>query len=145
MAISKHGRIMLVSREVAIANGLVEPTPEEQAEIDQRRAELEQKRSAVTTRIPGELAKLDAIDDPVCRAVLDLHRRDERYAGEWITHWTCPGCDMDGMEAEAPEWPCRTVELVAAHHGVDLTDVWLFARPVDGSLDQPAPTTSTEA
>ena len=25
---------------------------------------------------------------------------------------TCGGCDLDGFEAEAPEWPCRTAELV---------------------------------
>ena len=24
----------------------------------------------------------------------------------------CEGCDMDGWEAEAPEWPCRTARLV---------------------------------
>lgn len=62
----------------------------------------------------GHLALLAATDGAL-RAVVELH------APQWHTwRWCCEGCDMDGYDVEAPEWPCRTVELAAQELGVDL-------------------------
>lgn len=91
---------------------------------------------------PAELvretfARLDAIDEPVLRAVVELHARQV----DGLSGWRCTGCDIEGYEAEEPAWPCRTVELIIERHlGVTLPDKveWgLVQRPSDGSLDFP--------
>lgn len=56
--------------------------------------------------------QLAAITDPLTRAVLDLHEEHE--------DGTCWGDDIDGYEAERPDWPCRTIEVIAAHYGIPL-------------------------
>lgn len=43
------------------------------------------------------------------RAVAVLHSPDD--------DGTCTGCDFDGMEAEAPEWPCRTIDTITETEG----------------------------
>ena len=139
ITVAKVGAVVPVSDGLARAFHLRPLTSDEQAEEDRRAAELDAKRAAVAARIPGELARLDALDDPVSRAVLDLHARRPWYAYDTATWWTCTGCDMDGYEAEEPRWPCRTAEAVAGVHGIDLTDAYLFDRPADGSLDLPTP------
>ncbi len=50
-----------------------------------------------------------ATASPLGVAVLTLHAPTGTgfYA-------TCDGCDIDGWEAEQPEWPCRTYRLVMA-------------------------------
>jgi len=40
-------------------------------------------------------------------AILELHRNQRGK---------CEGCDIEGMECEPPEWPCRTVYLATEHH-----------------------------
>lgn len=84
-------------------------------------------------------ARLDAIDEPTIRAIVDLHQRVVD-GGRWI----CEGCDFDGAEAEPPAWPCRTIEvIIETHLGVVLptgrpVQHWgLVQRPADGSLDTP--------
>jgi hypothetical protein len=32
--------------------------------------------------------------------------------------WECKGCDVEGLGAESPSWPCRTVTLIA--RGLDV-------------------------
>lgn len=95
--------------------------------------EWEARKAAATMIVPASIARLEHLDDPTARAVLDLHRR---YAA-WpeVTSWECAECRGEG-EAE---WPCTTVTTVANVHGIDLTDAWLFVRPTDGSLDAPTP------
>lgn len=56
--------------------------------------------------------RLAAIRDPLARAVLDLHAEDE--------YGECSGDDLDGYEAEPPDWPCRTVVKIAEHYGIPL-------------------------
>lgn len=90
---------------------------------------FEARKVTAAMVIPASIRALDALTDPVSRAVLDLHRRTP-YAGSW----ECRECEGNEYPTD---WPCRTVEAVAAVHGIDLTDDWLFRRPTDGSLDLP--------
>jgi hypothetical protein len=103
-----------VSREVAIEAGVVEPTPEERAEMDREAAESQRREAEREAKLAAARDQLAAITDPLARATLDLHHEDER--GD------CEGCDFAGYECEPPEWPCRTTVLVARHYGIDLGD-----------------------
>lgn len=100
------------------------------------------RRLAAAAPVRAGIRGLDLIRDPLARAVLALHRRTpEKSWGQW---WLCSGCDVDGPEAMQPTWPCRTVRLVAEHHGiVSLDAAGLFDRPQDGSLDAPTERTGT--
>jgi hypothetical protein len=55
----------------------------------------------------AEHAAVVAAAPELLRPVLELHAPTaDRYP-------RCDGCDMNGWEAEAPEFPCRTYELVS--------------------------------
>ena len=110
MEVRKIGGFVTVSRHQMLDAGLVKPTAEEQREIDESRAEMERLKQAATVAWPVFVAALDAVTDPVARAVLDLHSADQR--GE------CTGCEFDGWEAERPVWPCKTITTVAAAVGI---------------------------
>ena len=84
-----------------------EPTPEERAEWARKSEERKQRAAEYA-------AKIDAISEPVARAVLDLHARKARYSNWQV----CEGCDINGYEAEEPGWPCRTVVLIGNHYGI---------------------------
>jgi len=113
-----------VSREMLVAMGEVEPTPEERAEMDKQAAESNARRRESWRIYDAARPALDAITDPVARAVLDLH------SSETIEAPRCDGCDIEGYECERPEWPCRTVQAVAGHYGIDLPSAWdLWRRP----------------
>lgn len=135
IAVAKIGRSIPISRTYALEFGIVEPTEEEQAERDRQRAEVERRRATAAMIIPASIRRLDELDDPTARAVLDLHARRPRYG----THWECAVCLDGGDMGDGITWPCSTVAAVAAVHGIDLTDDWLFERPNDGSLDQGEP------
>lgn len=56
------------------------------------------------------------MNDPVA-SVRALHAPD---GASWLR---CRGCDANGYEAEDPEWPCRTAELVyTAEEISDITE-----------------------
>lgn len=72
------------------------------------------------------LAAFATVTDPVTVAVLDLHRPQEpAHVGASLQ---CRGCDFTGYDAEYPDWPCRTVETVAAALGVATPDKWDLSR-----------------
>lgn len=75
-------------------------------------ARYRQREAARAEALAAAREQLTAITDPVARAVLDLHAPDD--------FGDCMGDDMEGYEAEAPTWPCRTVEAVAGHYGIRL-------------------------
>jgi hypothetical protein len=106
----KHSAKIQISRDYAIDYGLVEPTDEERRVREQAHEEFLQRKAVATAAYPLFVAELDAVTDPVARAVLDLHKIAER--GE------CHGCDADGYEWEYPWWPCRTTQAVAAVLGI---------------------------
>ena len=65
-----------------------------------RQADLDERAAPV----------LRAAQDPTLRAVLKLHRPVVEPACPWPV---CRGCDsLDAMDAEPPEWPCRTWTLI---------------------------------
>lgn len=68
-----------------------------------------------TTPPAGHVALLAATDGPL-RAVVELH------SPTWSTWWHCDGCDFGGWAEDTPDWPCRTVELIAGQLGVELAD-----------------------
>ncbi len=130
--VKKHGYVIQLSREMALQYGVVEPTPEERAERDARHAAHLEEKAAAQAELPAALAALDAIQDTWARRILDLHGRD---ADTYRVGWVCSGCDMDGYEAERPEWPCRTTATIAEGFDITIPDPMLFERPTDGSLD----------
>lgn len=110
--IKKIGHVIHISREMLLDEGLVEPTAGERATRERYAAEQDARIEAERRRRAEAFARLADLDDRVARAVLELHRADER--GE------CRGCDVAGYEAEQPDWPCRTVETVAALFEISL-------------------------
>lgn len=105
---------------MVVSSQMLNPDPPTDEE---REASRERKREAWRLYDAARPA-LDAITDPLARAILDLHHADE------VEFPKCAGCDFGGYEAEEPEWPCRTVQAVAAQHGVELPDAgYLWSRP----------------
>lgn len=123
IVVRKVGFTLPMSAEVYAVTLNPEPPPPDPA--------FEARKATAAMIIPASIRALDQLDDPVSRAVLDLHAR-KPYAGSW----ECRECQGDEYPTD---WPCRTVEAVAAVHRIDLTDDWLFTRPADGSLDLPTP------
>jgi hypothetical protein len=112
----KYGAVVRVSRADLLDNGFVTPTDAEQREITASLAEHDARRAAATEAWPAFVAALDAITDPVARAVLDLHSADTEPVGKG----ECQGCDIDGYECERPYWPCRTVITIAGLFGIEV-------------------------
>lgn len=108
MEVRKYGSVVQISRDEAIDHGLVEPTAEERAQRDAWRADYERRKQAATEAWPVFVAALEAVTDPVARAVLDLHKRDGGG---------CRGENGDGY-GEPEEWPCLTVLAVAKALGI---------------------------
>ena len=104
-----------ISREMAIAYGMVEPTPEEAEEIaantEKFKAEQRDLRAAFLVSIE-ELK----FHDGLSRVIFDLHAPSltDRYMV------TCPGDDFSGCEGDPPEWPCPTITALAEYHGISL-------------------------
>jgi hypothetical protein len=104
--------ILAIPRGMALDMGVIEPTPAERVERERRAAEYERRAAARRAALDAARPRLAALADPLARAILDLH--SENREGE------CVGCEFTGYEAEAPEWPCSTVEAVATHYGISL-------------------------
>lgn len=108
----KRGAVIPMSRDMLLAAGVVEPTAEERAEMERSAAEARRRAAVREEVLAAARERLAAITDPLARAVLDLHAAEH--------DGTCQGCDIDGYEAERPDWPCRTVEVIAKHYGIPL-------------------------
>ena len=54
--------------------------------------------------------------------MLDLHSQQPNRYG----FGTCEGCDFSGYEGDPPDWPCRTVALIAERHGIDVSNFYLY-------------------
>jgi len=121
-AFFKNSIALRISREMAIDFGMVEATEAEKRKRGEELAAYRAKRAAAQPRLRAALAALDALDG-LARDVLDLHAFDRSNRYGWHA---CEGCDFSGYEGDPPDWPCRTVELIAGHHGIDLTDFHLY-------------------
>lgn len=108
----KHGQAIPISREMALDMGLIEPTPDERAEMDRKAAEWRQRAAGRAAVLAAARHRLAQITDPLARRILDLHTEDA--CGE------CDGCDP-GMYAESSAgWPCSTIDAIADHYGIPL-------------------------
>jgi hypothetical protein len=106
--------------EVLISRELLNPPPPTEGERAAHHAAKVEAWRLYDAARPA----LAAIDDPLARAILDLHAADTEE------HPECEGCEFGGYDAEAPEWPCSTVRLVAEHFGIELPDGgYLWRRP----------------
>jgi len=77
-------------------------------------------RPTPVARWVDAMRRLNAIDDPLVRRILGLHRDCGSGNGE------CDG-NMDPVAiAERRHWGCETTELIAVHYGVEFP----AARPV---------------
>jgi hypothetical protein len=110
--VRKYGAVIPVSNEVLFPRVRV-MTPEEEQRMREHRAKV-----AVATKAwPVIVAALDAVSDPVARAVLDLHRNNDGW---------CAGCEGWDNCGESPSWPCGTTTTVAQALGIPgAADMWL--------------------
>ena len=120
-AFVKRGFTIQISREMALDHGIVEPTEAEKRKRDEEMAAFRAKRAEAQPRLRAALNQLDALDG-LARAVLDLHNFDRK--ARYST--TCEGCDFAGYEGDPPDWPCRTVDLIAEANGIDLAGFWMY-------------------
>jgi hypothetical protein len=67
-----------------------------------------------------ELAAGDTPTAAAATAVLLLHAPVRTYPKLASEDHHCPGDDFGGYDGEAPDWPCRTVQDIAAAFGVAL-------------------------
>ena len=75
------------------------------------------EREAAQPAFRVALADLEQVTEPWAVALLALHHRDDnRYTPQ------CRGCDWSGYEGEPPDWPCRTVDVIAEHLGINWPD-----------------------
>jgi hypothetical protein len=57
------------------------------------------------------------------RAVVELHAPVTHYPGSDVSvgfRPQCFGCEIDGYDAEHPEWPCGTVKAIARELGIEV-------------------------
>lgn len=92
-----------------------EPTEEDRARWARRSAERDREYAALLASHAPRVAAAEG----VIRELLELHAPVTNGHNElppW-NHATCDGCDMDGHDAEAPQWPCRTYDVLASWSG----------------------------
>lgn len=106
----KNSIAITISREMALAYGMVEPTPEEAAEMERSRNTWQVRRDQARAEWVTIWPRLSAMTG-LERTLLDLHCLT--MAGE------CQECTGD----QWVDWPCSTVVAVAAHHGITLPDI----------------------
>lgn len=112
----KNSYAMTISRPMALDFGLVDPTPEEAEERAASLAAFKVRCAEAEVIYRKARAALDEFTAPLKRGLLDLHAPTEG------PNPTCQGCDFGGTDGEAPEWPCRTVTLIAEQHHIALPD-----------------------
>lgn len=94
-------------------------TPDEEYEravwLERHRAEAAEREQALA-RMWSALLSVPVHGSAVfaIEAVLDLHAPDTE-ARSWLTCQVCDGDDMD-----PGDWPCRTVQVIAAAYGVEV-------------------------
>lgn len=112
--LEKNYVAMRISREMALIYGMVEPTPEEAAEMARNRAEYATERAEAAEEMTVAMMRLDELADPFARAALDLHAPNERHE--------CSACWRGDEHAD---WPCETVDAIATVANIGLPDMSL--------------------
>jgi len=85
-------------------------TPDEREEWERERAALGAKNGATMLAFWFAIPAGHALGP-----ILRLHAPNM----ENVYRPTCEGCDSEGFESEAPEWPCRTVRLACEGLGIE--------------------------
>jgi hypothetical protein len=101
------GSVVPVSRGFAVGEGLIEPTPEERAEMEREAAAHDAIVEEQRPLWEAAVAALAAIENPLARRLLDLHAADE--------YGDCGYCESDDRIVR---WPCEETLLIAEHHGI---------------------------
>lgn len=110
--VRKLGWWMPVSREELVDAGVI-PDPRPPVEVAAESARRYRERQEFRERYRVRHAELLGYQDAVVVEVARLHGPCPADAAPGAVLW-CEGCEFDGAEAEAPEWPCRTWALVAS-------------------------------
>lgn len=84
-------------------------TPEQKAADEKRWQEMDAERKRADQAELNAHGERMAAATGLRRAILELHAPQRYESGR--LH--CDGCDMDGYEVEAPDFPCRTYTLAA--------------------------------
>lgn len=113
-----------VSREMALDHGLVEPTEAERIERRDSLRRFLEREGELWPIQQAAVAALDAITDPLARALLDHHKKAE---DSWDDG--CEGCDPGSSAESRPEWPCSTVEKIAEAQGITMPEWWQDTEP----------------
>lgn len=113
--LTSNSFVVSVSREQLLDMGQIEPTPEELADRNEKSKMFHADQRAKRGQFIKALDRLGN-SDALTMAILELHAPDldAEYGSD------CLGCDVAGYDGEQPEWPCRTIDLVAAQNGISL-------------------------
>ena len=111
--VRKISAVVPFSREVLIAHGVIEPTPEERAQMeenDRRYAEARATEERMLTKARTQLVAI-AQTNPGVQAVLELHRETEDQY--------CAACTYGEFNDHAA-WPCLTIHALADAYGIEM-------------------------
>lgn len=110
---------MTFSREVGIDAGIIEPTPEEAAEMveSSRLYDLERKKRVLM--LEGFWGQVFGITEPAIRAVVKLHALT--YRSEFGDA-ECAHCLDGGDMGDHAYWPCETVRAIANVYGIGVPE-----------------------
>lgn len=111
--VAKKAVAVSISRDMAIDFGLIPPTARERVEREASAARWRDYEERCQRADGDMLASLRAVEDRATKAILDLHQPEDRFGTR-----SCQGDDFGGYEAEAPEWPCRTIIALAKAHAI---------------------------
>lgn len=58
----------------------------------------------------------------IVRKVVELHAPEPYVQSPLNRLFVCHGCDMEGRDAEHPDWPCSTIDAIARELGIQTGD-----------------------
>lgn len=112
----KNSVAIQVSREMLLDMGIVEPTPEEKAERDERMRLFITERNKRTLIREAAWAQLRLVKEPAVKAVLELHAMVDKPHGDP----ECAHCYWDTEMGDHEDWPCETVTAIANAYGIEM-------------------------
>lgn len=115
LMVHRNSIAVRMSRKTMVACGMVEPTPEEQAEMDARHVRYEAERKVRDAAMDKTRVKLAKLRHMVTRAVLELHSESDTYGRA-----TCDHCYDGGDMGDHEDWPCETVRTIAAAYEIEV-------------------------
>lgn len=122
--VERNQYMFRVSREYAVAFGLVEPNDAERAAMAAESALLAERVARVRVEFQTLVEHLAHPTRPALRAVIDLHAP---HRSEYDSRLTCRGCPSGEDWAD---WPCSTIEAIAKVCGWPCPDPWLIPADV---------------